>query len=671
MPISLELFNFSEVFQNWYVKTFVESFQRLGEWLKDRVKKADALERSTSHIPVVRFYNESVTLWITESQHGVLKPAEPPKSFGDHLVDGGKRFLAGLADTIELPREALIIPRFFDAVLDGVGVIVDSVERWKKPDRSMFDTEARTASDLFGEAALAFRALASSIPQLWGFQLTIAKLLPPPKAGGPMESSESVPDLFERVTRFIVAGLTLVTILPAFVGSIWTELSIFLRATVIDVFAGVEATVFDVRRSVIDLFYKDLREALHDGLALAITWRFISIAWVNLFLDLSTQYCKQIFEQFDNFFHQLSDFIDGLLKVFDGLERLLADLLEIDVMPMLITKIEEKSSTLATLLPSPPKITLGDFAEPSTRQAADQRLQDWLTSIKRRASAVAGGVVFIVTGPFALLWGVAAGGVTSAVIESKLKPVRDLLNQLYLTKTVDLSDDSGLSGPLPVFPDIGDTFTTWMTPLRTALADFVPSLQSQTKELFDKGIETLDAIGTHFDKAAASALRGPSTARYTAIAVQAEKLAAKAFPASDVEGGDPNEVLARIADSWERWFFESKEGAAAGFTIVAAVIPEYIKAMRAYWEARQARGLEDTVRLPDELPPDFPTSPHIMALHPVLSRTLVPKVTIDATGHALDAALAERVAGAFVDRVQEAHRQGVAKLATLQAMSGV
>ena len=71
------------------------------------------------------------------------------------------------------------------------------------------------------------------------------------------------------------------------------------------------------------------------------------------------------------------------------------------------------------------------------------------------------------------------------------------------------------------------------------------------------------------------------------------------------------------------------------------------------------------------LPADFPTSPHIMALHPALARTLVPRVTIDATGHDLDDALAERVADAFGDRLQEAHRRGLAKLALLQAMSGV
>ena len=137
--------------------------------------------------------------------------------------------VAGLADTFELPREALIIPRFFDAVLAGVGEVVNSVDRWKKPDRSMFDTEARTASDLFGEAALAFRALAGSIGQLWGFQKTVAKLLPPASGsatGGPMTSVEAVPDLFERVTRYIVAGLTLITI-AGFVRRIWTELSVY------------------------------------------------------------------------------------------------------------------------------------------------------------------------------------------------------------------------------------------------------------------------------------------------------------------------------------------------------------------------------------------------------------------------------------------------------------
>src|SRR5262245_16945578 len=130
MPISLEFVNFTEAFRIRNVKTIAESFERLGQWLKKRVKQADELERATNRIPVVWFYNQSVTLWIDTSQKDVLAPKEPPPSFGDHLKAGGDRFVAGLKDVVEMPREALIIPRFFGAVLAGMDEIVKSIERF-------------------------------------------------------------------------------------------------------------------------------------------------------------------------------------------------------------------------------------------------------------------------------------------------------------------------------------------------------------------------------------------------------------------------------------------------------------------------------------------------------------------------------------------------------------
>src|SRR5262249_24503233 len=107
--------------------------------------------------------------------------------------------------------------------------------------------------------------------------------------------------------------------------------------------------------------------------------------------------------------------------------------------------------------------------------------------------------------------------------------------------------------------------------------------------------------------------------------------------------------------------------ARAGFTLIGEIIPEYIAAMREYWAERQARGEEATVRLPDDLPKDFPTSPHIMALRPALGRTPAPRLKIDARGHALRETLASRVADAFLGGVQDAHRKGLAKLASIQA----
>jgi hypothetical protein len=658
VPISLELANFTAAFRTYHVKKIAESFERLGKWLTKRVKQADDLDRATSHIPVVWFYNEAVTLWIDESQEDALAPKEPPPSFGDRLRSGGRRFVAGLKDFTTLREESLIIPRFFDSLLDAAKIIDKSVERFKEPGKWMFDTEARTASDLFGQAALTWRALYWSREQIGEFVQILGVLKGPSKpggGGGPVESAYALPDMFERVTRYIVAGLYLIPLLPEFVKRVWKEASIFIRGKVLEEFAGIEQQVFGVRRMVIDLFYVDLRNSLRKGLALASVWSFILTAWVSLFLDLSKRFGQQVLDQLAGYFSKLSVFMDKLVDVFRGLMKLLEELVKIDLMPLLIKKLGWKGD-LVSKLASPPSITLGDLADEKSRTAANDRMQKWLSKVRNRLSGLA-----------ATLGGLLGGGATAAIIESMLKQVRKVLNIALKTKTEEVEETGAFAGPLPAFPDISETFTATLEPLRESLLGFIPTLKAETMGVIDKGVEALDAISKHFDRAAASALRGPSVEKYLAISSSAEKMAEKLMPSSDVEGGEANAVIGAIARSWENWFVRGEQGARAGFSLIGAIIPEYIKAMREYWAERQARGEEATVRLPEDLPKDFPTSPHIMALKPVLSRTLAPRVTVNATGHTLDEKLLERIADAVRDRVQEAHRRGLAKLEAIQA----
>lgn len=663
MPISLELVNFTEAFRIFRLKSIAASFTRLGAWLARRVKKADDLERATAGIPRVWFRDGAVTLWIDASQKDALAPDEPPPSFGDHLKAGGGRFVEGLKDVTALPREARIIPDFFGSLVAAVDLIEKSVVRFHKPTAAMFDTGARTASDLFGEAALAWRALYFSKRDLGRFWFSLYVLKGPEQkgAGARVESTAALPDMFERFTRYIVAGLLLIPRLPEFVKALWTEASVFIRGKVLQEFAGLEQEVFGVRRAVIDIFYVDLRETLHKGLALAAAWGFISTAWVSLFLDLGQTFARQTLDKLGGFFSKLAEFIRKMVKVFRGLEALLKELVEIDLMPLLIDKLGWKGDA-AKLLADPPAITLEDISSDEKRAAANERMQKWLTKIERRAGKLAGAAGSLI---FPRVGGL-AGPALEAYLKSKLKPVRRVLNVTFGTKTEDVQETGAFAGPLPTFPDIGDVFIKAAEPLRASLADFIPSLQTQTQGLLDAGAEALDTVGTHFERAAAAALRGPSPEKYMAISAAAGRLAEQLMPPTDVEGDGPSAALSAVARSWEEWFFTGKQGALTGFALIGTIIPRYVEAMRKYWADRLERGEEATVRLPDDLPKDFPTSPHIMALRPVLARTLVPRVKIDATGRALDDELAERVAAAFLDRVREAHRKGMEKLAAFQ-----
>jgi hypothetical protein len=199
------------------------------------------------------------------------------------------------------------------------------------------------------------------------------------------------------------------------------------------------------------------------------------------------------------------------------------------------------------------------------------------------------------------------------------------------------------------------------------VAGFIDTLGVETKAILDKSGETLDLIATRLERSAASALRGPSAERYLAISAQAAALAERAFPDSDVASSAPAEGVAIIARKFDDWLSLSASG---GIEVVGAALPHYLVAMRRYFDQRQEAGTESTVRLPDDLPKDFPTSPHIMAFKPTLARTLVPRVTIRTGGRALDDALVDEVAKAFLSSVQRAHQGGLKVLADLQAASG-
>ncbi|WP_437594127.1 hypothetical protein [Sorangium sp. So ce1000] len=657
IALSLELVNFVESLKLRPVKDIAASFERLGKWLSDRVKKAEAIEQRSRRFPVIQFYNGAVVLFIDPIQKDALAPDEPPKSFLDHLREGGRRFAEGLKDTVALPANEAIIPNLLDALDTAVKAVLASVERFMKPDRALFDTDARKASDVFGEAALAFQVLASSKEQLIGARgsggfAAALKLLMAPKGeeGGPLESASALPDLLQDLVRYIVGGLFLIPVGAELVKRVWKEATIFIRAKAIDVFSDIEQEVFGVRREIVDLFYVDLRDALRDAISLAEAWSTAAVGFVRLFVGASRMFSEQLITTFGKWFGELQTFMRKVVDVFGYLENLLDALVKIDLMELLVPVLAEKLGKvwwIVAKVSDVPTLRIEELAEPQTRARAYARFDAWLNQIKKNL----GRVAFVVGG-------LIGRGALRAYIESKLKPVRDVLKQAIAKPSADVAETSAFQDlKIPGLPDIGSVLTKWIAPLRGSVSGFIDTLGKETKAITDKGAEMLEALGLRFDRAAASALRGPSAKQFLAISEKAGELAKRAFPDTDVAGPAPEAAFVEMAKQFDAWV------ARAGIEVAGAALPYYFVAMRRYFEEQQQRGEESTVRLPE----DLPTSPHIMALRPALARTLVPRLTIKAHGRALDDALVDDVAAAFLLQVQEAHGSGQRKIDRLQA----
>src|SRR4051812_11821720 len=88
------------------LRSLTEAFQRLGRFLRQRTEQAEALWQRTRAFPVVRFYNEAVTVWIESSQHQILQRLVPEPGFREL----GSQFVPGLRRTVESVEEARLLP---------------------------------------------------------------------------------------------------------------------------------------------------------------------------------------------------------------------------------------------------------------------------------------------------------------------------------------------------------------------------------------------------------------------------------------------------------------------------------------------------------------------------------------------------------------------------------
>src|SRR5580658_3513341 len=158
MPISIDLDHITGPFRSigrFQLTPIAYMFQRLGKWLEDRVKKADELEEGSRGVPAIWIDGDAVQCWLDTIQRGALSPNGSPAGFGDQVRAAGGAFWTGLKRIPEAIGNEDIVPRFLGRVEASLKAILDSIIRFEKPKASTFDPALRTASDLFGEAALA------------------------------------------------------------------------------------------------------------------------------------------------------------------------------------------------------------------------------------------------------------------------------------------------------------------------------------------------------------------------------------------------------------------------------------------------------------------------------------------------------------------------------------
>jgi hypothetical protein len=625
VPISLDLDHLTAPFRSLArrdLTVIAEAFERLGQWLNARVKQADRLDDASRGFPVIHLYNEAVSTWVDEIQYGALAP---PPTLGEQLRRAGGAFLSGVRRVPEAIDEARILPRFLSTVNAALDAVFASLVRFETPTAETFDPRARKASDLFGEAALAFRALKFSRPQVETF--LFRQLGPALKIlggdDGEKEKSLDLPDQLERVTHVIVGALLILSTLPQLLASLWTEVKISARAQIIAAFARLEESAHALRRSIIHIFYVDLENQIERAAAYVAAAGDILADNLRFWERFARIYATVVLIEIGVAGDKITEFIHAMLGWLTD-KFLFLEFFKMDITPLIMGILGGPAGALLSQIVPLPTITLWDLVTGAASalltgfiQAAKSAVQQVdrfdLLGIQERLDALATAV------------GIAATPLTEKLVEGPRIP------------------------PPPTFPSVFDLWFTTSSAdtLQGSYRTLATQVPEELSDVFSTASAAFGRAGILFDQLADRSARGGSLEQLADISNTAAQTAETAFgpEAEALRKTIETSALGSVALNFEHWL------ARGGIMVVGAVVPQYVGAMIATWREQEASGEELTALLNK-------TSPHILAEKAELARARMQHLTIVARGHALDDALADAIAEQFRSAMSAAFEAG-------------
>lgn len=636
--------------QQSQLKPIDAMFKRLGKWLARRMKTILEIEKNSRRFPVIVFQGTALAVWIDTSQHGALRLTEPP-SFGEHLSSGGRAFVDGISRIAQSAREEWILPNLLEAVKGIFQSILSSIERFQEPSPSMFDPRQRTASDLFGLGALAYRSVISSTGQLRDLALDIhiaSFLLNPetdssarPQPAGPTTSpvpaggGRTFSEYLDVGARYIMGAILILPALPAHLGLLIRAGWIRGRLLLINLFQGTERKVFELRQAVVDIFFRDLPHFIIQAFRFMLTARGVIMKNLEYFLRFGQIYVRELLVNIRRFADELTRYMRFWTNLVEMFRRFLEALMDSDLMQFIVPLLGIPQFIIDRI-PGFPRLTLGNLLD-------------------HGGHAVRNSLKISLTGHISLLRAAvyAAAYLTPVIPEAqyreimrKLNLTQEVVNQLFQSPAPYPAETARFNLPTS-FPNIFDAFFGTGAPdFGSALRTMGTGVAREIGELLNTGADFLRGIGAHFQVASQRAARLGSPDQYHALAVRAQSTALTTF------GGQTEELRRRLSerrDSFEEAFVSWLSR--GGFHIVGAAIPLYVAEMRRYWHAQLREGTELTMII-------TPTSPHIIARRVSLGRVRMRRLVIRAPERELNSDLAERIALRFKGSVENAYVSG-------------
>lgn len=634
-----------------------ELFIQVGKALTARLRQAERLEIGSRRFPVVVFENNALMVAIHPSQYRTLVPRSA-RGFGETMVEAGRRFLGGFERIGEATREDRLLPQLIGQIEGFLAAIRRSVERFRlrRPEEmsNLFDPRRLSGIDILGIAALAYQALATSTGELRALAPDLRESVrlfgqafaapagsvatASPGVSAPAESGStigrSLPEDFDLGARIILGTILLLPALPSWFGLLASAAWIRVRLMVIDALAGIERTLFDFRRRVIDAFFVDLPIFMGQALFLVQFLGASIAAAIEYWSWFGQIWLGDMLAELIRFGHELTRFMNFWSNLINAVVGFFERLLNFDLMPFLVAPLGLPAWVLSAV-GALPRLTLNDIldtAGTAVRITTYGTLTGFVDSIRTLLMTnPAGSIIYY-------------GGV-----KRKLDLIQQLLDALFQTPRPYPEEIRPLPTPT-TFPNFFEAFFGPGTPdIASALQRFATGTVTQIQATVQAGVDMLAGFARTFSATANAAARMGSPERYRALAARADRLAEISF------GSQLDELSQRVTarsalpmeEALVNWLTRG------GFHVIGAVIPAYVAEMRRFWRRQVAEGNELMLTL-------TATSPHILARRARLGRVRMRRLLITAHGRQADEVLVAEIAQQFKQAVEQAYVTGFA-----------
>jgi hypothetical protein len=611
-------------------------FDRFEDAVKKLVEQSDKAERATRGYPIFRYRDGALAVHVDLLGAELLPSGSPQLGFVAGLEAGGRRFLGELGWARTAVEQELALPRMLAVVREGVDAVVNSIDRFRRPDATMFDDRARRISDVFGLLALVYNSLlgAEAGAQMIGAAKGAAgligevrKLSPPSDDPSDKNVVDTIVDAAEGIGEQLLATVVLLPMLGEALAVLIHDGALAAKRATLTALMQVEAEVHALRSAAID----DLLRGIGLG-QLAADWlfaaRLVVLNDIGVLAVAVPSFVQTLLAGLRSFAEGLSAWGRWLAGLMLPLRIGVNLFMSFDLIGWVLRKFLDFLPNFVLKRIPHPHITIADLVTYLLGEGAG-----WVKTSIDHVIDVALRVINTVG---------YLPGVNTDKLYYRVEALGEVFNQV-LTRTPPPPPDVMPKLPLAGFPDVYDAMFGGgrEAGLVSSLDAFGAETRGGIRSALGATSTMFDRLGTTFAAEADRAVGNELFGRVGGLAADSAAFAERVF------GPEADRLRAEAASSQPDALAAGFEQAvtSGGFALVGGAIPAYVEEMRRFWATKR----------PPEPPP---TSPHILARHGRLGGVRVPRLTVRASGRVADRQLAALVAARFHDEVGEAYVGG-------------